>query len=113
HTHTHTQITTMKKLLVISFLALTSSLVYAGSSCGDKCDKDGKGDKAEAIESSVIVAGKDCGKKCGKKKDAEEAENTAVDTQFAGKDCGKKCDKKKDTEEANSSGFAASDYAVA
>ena len=84
----------MKKLLVISLLAVTTSLSYAGSNCGKKCDKNATGEKTGLVESSVTVAGSDCGKKCDKKADLEKPGITGAATEFAGSGCGKKCGEK-------------------
>jgi hypothetical protein len=51
----------MKKLLLVSFLTLSASLAYAGSSCGGAgCDKDGKDEKSGLTQTSITLAGS-CG----------------------------------------------------
>jgi len=77
----------MKKLLLISFLAVSASLAYAGSGCGG-CDGDKKADKDKAAKpesTSVIVAGS-CGG-CSGDKDKKDKSATEATYQFAGS-CG-------------------------
>lgn len=101
---TSTKIHTMKKLLILSILAVTASLAQAGS-CGDKSGTDKKGEKSDLTHSSMTLA---CDKTCDrdKKKDMEKSGFTDSSMTLA---CGKTSDsdKKKDGKQTHSTVFEA------
>ena len=75
----------MKKLLMISFFALITSLAHAGS-CGDESGKEKKGEKTGVAGSSVVIA---CDKTDGGegKKMEGKASSSSVPFELAG-NCG-------------------------
>ncbi|MFQ3243121.1 MAG: hypothetical protein ACI9JZ_002831 [Lentimonas sp.] len=94
----------MKKLLILSMLAVTASLAHAGS-CGDKCGTDKKGEKSGLTQSPMTLA---CDKTCDgdKKKDMEKPGFNESSMTLA---CDKTCDgdKKKDGKQTHSTVFQA------
>ena len=89
----------MKKLLILSLLALTASFAYAGS-CGDGCGSDKKGEKPGVATTSMTIA---CDKTCDgeKKEGAGKVGMTDAATTLA---CDKTCDGEK-KEKADKAGM--------
>lgn len=96
----------MKKLLILSLLALTASFAHAGS-CGDRSGTDKKKDKKTALTASSMTLA--CDTSCdGSKKDKDgKAGMTEASMTFA---CDATCDGDK---KGDKTGFAESAISMA
>ena len=94
----------MKKLLIISFSALITSLGHAGSCGDDGSVKDKKGEKTGLAESSIVIACDKTDSGEGKKKGGK-ASFSSVPFEVAGS-CGDGDKTDKDKKKGKTASFA-------